>query len=523
MKDPTIRIFWFALFVHVVAWTILCWLTQPNLPLDTVEITFWGEQWQWGYHKHPPLPSWIAASIWSLSQHQSIAMYLTAQLTIAATFWAVWQLAREGLKPWPALCAVGVLQACYYCTYSISDINNTIVTRPFWALAILFLYRASKSNANKPLLWWSLTGVMIGLGMLSKYSMGVLVISMLAIPVLVPRTRVQLRTLGPWLMAGLALAIFSPHLWWMVQNDFVTLEYIANRSAESAGGNWASHFLSPVKFLISQTGAWLPILFIAIPMLSWKSIRAALSAFGKGNGQSYFRSYVLIMTVVPILFYCVVGAATGANIRSMWGGPLFCFWGVLLIELSQDARKWHQNNAISSKATQIVLRNCCIAASVMLLGLFVRNSLGPLVREDFSRIHFPGQEVCEEVHRRWGNRVDTPLQVIGGSMFTAGCVGVYSDQQVDVFSHLSEKECPWLNDADVDRHGGVFVWEIDDHGPKLPAHWRERFPHLQLMEPFECPAGGLAADRVTRVGMVFVPPKHWTVRTAENSGSSIIR
>jgi len=144
-----------------------------------VEMTYWGEQWQWGYHKHPPLPAWIAAGIWKLSGHQPLVMYLTAQLTIATTFWAVWQLAREGLSPWLALCAVGVLEACHYCTFSINDINNTIVTRPFWCLAILFLYRATKPSASKPIQWWVLTGVVIGLGMLSKYYLGVLVLSMI--------------------------------------------------------------------------------------------------------------------------------------------------------------------------------------------------------------------------------------------------------------------------------------------------------------------------------------------------------
>ena len=477
-------------------------------------MTYWGEQWQWGYHKHPPLPAWIAATVWDLSGHQPIAMFLMAQLTIAATFWAVWQLAREGLDPWLALCAVGVLQACYYCTYSINDLNNTIITRPFWSLAILFLYRATKPEASKALMWWTLTGVMIGLGMLSKYYIGVLVLSMMAIPLLIPHARTQLKTIGPWLMAAVSLAIFSPHIVWMFNNDFVTLEYVVKRSGESAGGDWTAHLLSPLKFLLKQTGAWFPVLFIAIPALSFAAIRKSIMSIGRGGSQRYFRSYLLIVVGGPLLFYFFVAAITGSNIRSMWGGPLFGFWGLLLIELSKDVAGQFQTKPAIAK----VLRNCCIAAVVMLFGLFVRNGLGPLVRDDFSRIHFPGQTVCEEVHRRWNDRVDEPLQIIGGQLFPAGCVGVYSDRQVDVFANANEKQNPWIDEAEMAQHGGIFVWEIEEIGPEPLPHWLERFPNAKVLEPFECPARGLAADRMAKVGMLFVPPKDFAPRTAENTG-----
>jgi len=66
--------------------------------------------------------------MWEIGRHHPWAMYLTAQLTIVATYWAVWQLAREALSPRLALCSVLVMEGCYYCTYMINDINNTIMT-----------------------------------------------------------------------------------------------------------------------------------------------------------------------------------------------------------------------------------------------------------------------------------------------------------------------------------------------------------------------------------------------------------
>ena len=516
-KDPTIRIFWIALAVHVIAWTLLCWFTQPNLPLDMIEMTFWGQQWQWGYHKHPPLPAWIAATVWSAGGHNPLWMYLTSQLTIAVTFWAVWQMAREGLNPWLALCAVGILQACYYCTYSINDINNTIVTRPFWCLAILFFFRATKPESKNPTLWWSLTGVVIGLGMLSKYYLGVLVLVMMAVPLLIRSTRKLFATPGPWLMTAISLAIFSPHLMWMVENDFVTIRYVVDRGTETSEFSLLSHAVSPFKFVFSQAGAWIPMLLVSIPLISFSGIGKSLLEMIKGNREDYFQRFLAIVVCGPILFYLLAAGLTGANIRSMWGGPLFCFFGVFLFALSRDAA----GGFLFTPRVDQGLRNCSIAAVVMLLGLFCRNGLGPLVRDDFSRVHFPGQSVCEEVHRRWNDRVDVPLTIVGGEMFTAGCVGVYSSHHVDVFAGVSLEANPWVDDAIVSQHGGILVWDMDEIGDNPPVDWVTRFEHARIMKPFECPAGGLAADRNARVGMIFIPPRELSARTARTARSIV--
>ncbi len=87
--DPTIRFFWILIAVHVAVWMAVCLLTQPNMPLDMVEMLYRGQQWQFGYHKHPPLPAWTAATAWSLGGNHPWMIYLVAQLTIVTTFRAV--------------------------------------------------------------------------------------------------------------------------------------------------------------------------------------------------------------------------------------------------------------------------------------------------------------------------------------------------------------------------------------------------------------------------------------------------
>ena len=166
---------------------------------------------------------------------------------MAASFWAAWRLGRELLRPWPALCAATLLEACSYYNFMTTDLNNSIVLQPLWALASLSLYWSLTSGRLR---YWAGTGALIGLGMLTKYDMATLVVAMCALPVVNRRARAALSTPGPWLTLAVALAVFAPHVAWMVDSDFVTLEYARGRAGPAHG--WLDHLTHPIEFLLAQ-------------------------------------------------------------------------------------------------------------------------------------------------------------------------------------------------------------------------------------------------------------------------------
>ncbi|MBI3166627.1 MAG: glycosyltransferase family 39 protein [Chloroflexi bacterium] len=88
-------------------------------------------------------------------------------------------------------------------------------------LLAYFIIRLLKSDDPR---WWLAIGTTIGLGMMTRYTMGVYVLS-LVIATLITPARKYLKS--PWLWAGAALAflIFLPNLIWQVQHDFISLGY----------------------------------------------------------------------------------------------------------------------------------------------------------------------------------------------------------------------------------------------------------------------------------------------------------
>lgn len=494
---------------HVLAYFSVCLLTQPNMPLDMVEMLFWGQQWQLGYHKHPPLPAWIAASAWSLGGGHPWLIYLFSQLTVVTTFWAVWQFAREELSPWAALCSVLVLEGCYYCTFTINDINNTIVTRPFWALAILFLYRAmvrEKSLSRNS--YWLLTGIAIGLGMISKYYMGILVLAMLGLPLLLREARRHLKTVGPWLTVAVALMIFAPHAIWVVDNDFITFQYVFQRSsgATTDSHSWFQHVASPVDFVVRQLPAIVPVFVLATPLLLNR--RRGKPNPRADHGEVFFQRYLVFVFAGPILIYLLIGLITGSPIRSMWGGPLFSFLGVALftfIALPEDQQKVHK----------IARDSLCIGA-VMVIALAGRNVLGPVVRGKYSRVHFPGKNLAETVNKEWNSRFDCPLPAVGGALFEAGCAGIYSPSHVDVYGSMSSVASPWLNDDILQKNGGVIVWKSEHQ--IFSAQWLKRFEDVEVLEPITLSMQSPLKSEEFAMGMAIVCPASPTQTEQRQAG-----
>ncbi len=96
----------------------------------------------------------------------------------------------------------------------------------FWALAGYIAVRIL--SGDSPRLWIAF-GVVAGLGLLNKYSVGFLCAGLTAGLLLTPQ-RKHLATKWFWLGAFLAFVLFLPHVLWETRYGFPTLEFMRNAS-----------------------------------------------------------------------------------------------------------------------------------------------------------------------------------------------------------------------------------------------------------------------------------------------------
>lgn len=483
------RFFCFFMLGHLVLWILVPFLTEPNISLDALEMVSWGQEWQAGYHKHPPFPAWVAQASVRLLGTAAWPTLLASQLCVLTCLWAAWQLGREFLRPWQAVCAAIMLAASHYYTFTSPEFNNNIVSRATWALAILFLYRALTRSSLQS---WLMAGLCLGLGMLSKYDTAILAVAMLAFGILDTRARVMWQTRGPWLMLAAALATVTPHVLWLAQNEFTTITYAMQRSDNHGGHSLLNHVINPGRFLVTQFVAVGPIALLGAFLASWpwrlRKIEIA---------DTFKRDFLLCMVLGPPLIIATISLLTGIRIRSMWGSALWTYTGVALLYLFETRNQWPAvRNTIYA----------CASVSILWAGVLATNNvLRPYVANDGSRIHFPGRELAAEVEERWNERNYGPLRAIGGTWWTAGNASFYSTDKPSIYGSLSTRQSPWVNDESFREQGGVIVWRVGDEHDFQYEKLRRKFPGLEMTEPIRMDWNTDAALEQLEFRMAILP------------------
>ncbi len=124
----------------------------------------------------------------------------------------------------------------------------------WWVLIAYFMIRLLRSEDPR---WWLGIGAVIGLGLLTKYTMAFLVAGIIA-GVLFTQARRYLRS--PWLWGGVALAllIFLPNLIWQAQHNFISLDFLRFIHARDVGIGRTDGFLSE-QFVFSANVVTIPL------------------------------------------------------------------------------------------------------------------------------------------------------------------------------------------------------------------------------------------------------------------------
>lgn len=482
------------LVVRTVLWTAGIALAHPNAQIDMIEWGSWGSTFPWGYPKHPPLPGWVAGLALRVTPGAVWGLYLAGYLCSAGCLWVAWRLAREFLPPRSSLIAALSLDALAYLTNDAADFSNNVVLNLLWAATALTVFLAIRSGRTGH---WVLVGLAVGASLLTKYSIGLLLIPV-AVYVLLDRpARRCLATPGPYVAAAIAVTIFLPHLVWLYRNDFITLTYAAERSADRPG--WFAHLKNPVAFLAGQAALLIPVAIVLFPVLG-----RYRPASGDGDSLSA-RRFLHAAVLGPVVILLALSLATGCQLRLVWASPLWTLIGVWLLA--------NYPGTTSARAERAVRLRWGVFAFGTLLFAAMYQKVEPYWNDKPGRTLFPGKELADRIGREFENRYGRPVPIAGGEAWRAGNVVCYSSHHPVLFSSgmmdylvMDPKHTPWTGDADLNRRGGVIVWDPDRTSVVDIERLRDRFPRIEYRDEIGIPYLTAAYSRPARVGWAIVPP-----------------
>jgi len=460
----------FAIFLalHAIVWTALPALLYPNLPLDLIEALTYGREWQLGYDKLPPLPWWLVEIVYRVIGVDA-AYYALAQLTVVGAFAAVYLTARPLVGAAGALVSVLILDGLHYVHFTAAKFNHDVVQLPLWALAGYAFHAALRHGR---LLHWALLGLAIGVALWAKYFVVVLAVP-LALFLLFDRdARKALATPGPYIAVVLALIVMTPHLVWLVRNDFLPFAYAEARAAPSRG--WFDHLLHPIVFAVSQLVTMIPALLIAAALI-WPKTPAAPA---NPTADAFDRRIVTLLAFGPAAATFALSMVTGRGTIAMWGYPLWLFlglWFVLFAPRALEPKRLERIGAVW--ATVFVLFAATFAVSYAVM---------PAFDHRYRAVFFPGDQLADELARRFRAATGRPLTYVIGSMWEGGNVAHYAPEQPRVLIDGDPRRAPWIDLGDLRSKGAVVVWTYADPAV-IPIALRGIAGDAQVQPPFTLP------------------------------------
>lgn len=311
-----------------------------DLHYDEAQYAFWSFFPDWGYYSKPPMIAWSIAAARMVCGDSAFCVRMPSAIAFTLTPLVVYAIGR---RLWPqtpraAWVAALLLAASPLVNFYALFITTDALLLLCWSLALLLLVMALQEGRG----WmWGALGLVLGAGLLSKYTMGIFAVSAAMALLAIPALRTHLRRPGPWLAMSIAAAMLTPNLLWNAANGFPTLHHTAEISGvgrkESGGGL--------LRFLVEQVVVFGPLAFAAL-------VAAAVVGWREDTARQDPVPPVRLLLCFTLPFFAIIAAQAGlSRAFANWASPTYVGGSLLAAWwLTRSIRAWPAVAAIGVSA-----------------------------------------------------------------------------------------------------------------------------------------------------------------------------
>ena len=412
------------LLIHLTMWTLIPSLVNKNLPLDTIEALAWGSNLDWGFNKHPPLSAFFVELIYQLFGAQDWAYYLLSQIFVIFSFFIVWKFSEEFfLNKKLSLISVLLLEGIVFYNYTTPEFNVYVCQLPFRALTVYYSWKCIKNNNQSD---WILLGLFAGLGFLSHYLFAYLILAVgIFFIYQIKDKKINYNYLIP---VFIFLIIISPHLLWLIDNNYSTISYGLSRTEAQNTNFLISHLLYPSSFIVKQIIILIPFILIFLSL--------TIKLKTKFNFKDKKLFFLITINLLPIILVFFTSLIMGVKIRTMWMSPFYLFIGVLLVYVF--------NKNINLKK---IKRFIIIVIFFFILSPITYATIS--IIKDNKRTDFPGPEIAYLVQSKWNQNFSNEISIIVGDEWFGGNLSYHLASRPKWYNSLKD------NATSAKNTGGV--------------------------------------------------------------------
>lgn len=437
-----------------VALFVLVWLLHLDYtslvpPVDDLEQLTWVRSLEWGYYKHPPLPTWL---LW-LPVHalgwSKWTVYLMGASTTVASLLLMWRLVARLRGERHALVALLSAACITYYTGRLNYYNHNVVLMLLNACSAAVTWQAFRGTARHR--WWIALGVCLGLGALAKYQVVVTYACVLAFAIQQRFWTDPARRRGLLLATLIALLIFSPHLQWLRTHDFGPVFYAMSTSLGTnypllARTSWSFHWLAD-QMLNRALPALLLLLWVGWALRGRSAISPELergTCCPPGG-----RALLLTFGLVPLVFMGLLGLASGADLQLHWGTPFLLFVVPAVMELATGV-PWGRAALLRLLAGFVVINALLLTVSHM------TSPRGPRFMRDTHWRTFDPKPVAHALAVFRGP-LGRPIRILSGPPAVAAAIALELPEHPLVLIDGRRDESPWIPEPLVHAGAGIQI------------------------------------------------------------------
>ena len=290
----------------------------------------------WGFVAYPPLTPFLARIELTLFGTSLEGFRFFSALAQSVVIVVAGLIARElggrRLAFFVAALAVAITPVSMAMSFMYQYVSFDYL---WWVLLAYFVIRLQNSKDAR---WWLAIGTVIGLGMMTKYTIAYYVVG-IVVGVLLTQNRKYLTSRWLWVGVALSLLIFLPNLIWQVQHNFISLQFLGSIHARDVRIGRADGFITD-QFIMTANPFTIPLWIAGLffyffskagkpyRLIGWMAV-VPFVLFLVSQGRGYYTGpiYPMLLCGGAVLFERWVASMSPARAKLAQG----LNWGLLAI------------------------------------------------------------------------------------------------------------------------------------------------------------------------------------------------
>src|SRR6195952_2535080 len=454
---------------HVVLWTLILanLKAAQDVHMDVAEAFAWGQKFQFGYGKHPPLAGWIAGLWFKLFPVADWWAVARARAPLACGLVVCWVVALRVVDRRRAFFTVVMLALYPVFNFKGFKYNPDLLQLVTLPLVVLAYLHAFEKRDVKSGLWLGLAGA---LALMTKYWVLTMIGALGLAALIHPARMLFLCSPAPWVAIAALVLAMTPHLWWLREVDFVPLTYAGDvYGLESRAQN--------IQLALGYIGHNLGLLAAPVALAAlalcwparWRTPLAFVTrAWSPGVNTSVNLSQALNIWIIQAVV--AIGPPLGALIftvymKTDWGISLFFLTPLALVAI--PALRVRKIALFHIAAVWLVITLAALGASPLIAAYEIGRN------PNASNTYASRSSLARELTEAWRARFTTRWAVVAGTTEIGEPMTFYSPDHPAPFTPGEVWSSGLTSLEEAKRLGFIGICDATDYRLPTCEAWME--------------------------------------------------